>query len=58
MYVLCDDYGNCFVRENGKIVVRRCGESALFESREEAEKAVAEYVAESGCLRPVWWELI
>lgn len=58
MYVLNDNYGNCYVRENGKIVSRRSGESALFESREEAEKAVAEYIAESGCLSPVWWELL
>ena len=56
MFVLNDDRCNAYVREGGKIVCRRAGAVAVFESREEAEKALAEYLAENGRLIPVWVE--
>lgn len=56
MFVLNDDRCNAYVREGGKIVCRRAGESAVFESLEEAEKARAQFLAENRCLSPVWVE--
>lgn len=57
MYILNDDRCNTYVFENGKIEARRTGEPALFMSREEAEKAVSQYLADNpGRQSPVWWE--
>lgn len=55
MFIITDDYDNAYCWEDGEIVCRRYGKTAVFNTACDAEKALERYKAKNPCvMSPVW----